>query len=185
MSSPIQRRHFTFFWLWTMVSNLEVLILILTASHLSMNWSNERLRSYSRDQGAHRRGPRLPIIMAKPPHRIPQGTWLNAFLSSTKHVGSIHLSILHRLSGVGLQGQQPKQGSPDFPLPSYFIQLFRGDPKAFPGQPRDIVRLSTGETCPDTSSGRRPEGILTRCPNHHHLTPLGAEKQRLYSEVIW
>ncbi|XP_072772565.1 long-chain fatty acid transport protein 4-like [Nerophis lumbriciformis] len=33
---------------------------------------------------------------------------------------------------VGLRGQQPKQRSPDFPLPSHFFQLFSGDPEAFP-----------------------------------------------------
>ncbi|XP_061607303.1 spermine synthase isoform X3 [Phyllopteryx taeniolatus] len=33
---------------------------------------------------------------------------------------------------VGSRGQQPQQGSPDFPLPSHFLQLFRGDPEAFP-----------------------------------------------------
>ncbi|XP_072771494.1 uncharacterized protein [Nerophis lumbriciformis] len=51
----------------------------------------------------------------------------------------IHPSIFFRLSEVGLLGQQPKQGSPDFPLPSHFVQLFPGDPEAFPGQPGDIV----------------------------------------------
>ncbi|TWW69470.1 Sodium- and chloride-dependent betaine transporter BGT-1 [Takifugu flavidus] len=45
---------------------------------------------------------------------------------------SIHPSILYRLSGVGSRGQQPKKRSPDFPLPSYFFQLVRGDPQAFP-----------------------------------------------------
>ena len=34
---------------------------------------------------------------------------------------------------VGSQGQQAKQESLDFPVPSHFIQLFRGDPQAFPG----------------------------------------------------
>uniref|UniRef100_A0A3Q3A6G3 PiggyBac transposable element-derived protein domain-containing protein n=1 Tax=Kryptolebias marmoratus TaxID=37003 RepID=A0A3Q3A6G3_KRYMA len=39
---------------------------------------------------------------------------------------SIHPSILFRLSGVGSRGQQPKQGDPDFPLPSHLGQLLRG-----------------------------------------------------------
>ena len=47
------------------------------------------------------------------------------------------LSSYSALSGVGSWGQQPKERSPDFPLPSHFIQLFPGDPEAFPGQPRD------------------------------------------------
>ena len=38
----------------------------------------------------------------------------------------IHLSIFYCLSGFRSRGQSPTQGSPDFPLPSYFSQLFRG-----------------------------------------------------------
>ncbi|TWW77684.1 hypothetical protein D4764_12G0010740 [Takifugu flavidus] len=48
-----------------------------------------------------------------------------------------HPSIIYRLSGVGSQGQQPKQRGPDFPLPSYFFQLAWGDSQAFPDQSRD------------------------------------------------
>lgn len=36
----------------------------------------------------------------------------------------------YHLSGVGSQEQQPKQGGPDLPLLSYFIQLFQGDLEA-------------------------------------------------------
>ncbi|TWW73879.1 hypothetical protein D4764_15G0012750 [Takifugu flavidus] len=88
---------------------------------------------------------------------------------------SIHPSILYRLSGVGLRGQQPKKRSPDFPLPSYLFQLIRRDPQAFPGQSRDIVCPACpglpGGLLPEghalnTSPGRRPGGILTRCPSH-------------------
>ena len=52
---------------------------------------------------------------------------------------TVTLTVLFRLSGVGSRGQQPKQGSPDFPLPSHFVQLLPGDPEAFPGQPRDSL----------------------------------------------
>ncbi|XP_054631868.1 troponin I, fast skeletal muscle-like isoform X2 [Dunckerocampus dactyliophorus] len=58
---------------------------------------------------------------------------------------------------VGSQGQQPKQGSPDFTLPSYFVQLLPADPEVFPGQLRDIV----SPTCPG-SSPRPPTGWT--CP---------------------
>ncbi|TWW64582.1 hypothetical protein D4764_22G0002290 [Takifugu flavidus] len=72
---------------------------------------------------------------------------------------SMHASILYRLSGVGSRGQQPKERSPDFPLPSYFLQLIRRDPQAFPGQPRDIV----SPTCPGSSRGSPTGGT---CPEH-------------------
>ncbi|KAK0148980.1 putative nuclease HARBI1 [Merluccius polli] len=84
-------------------------------------------------------------------------------------------SVFFRLSGVGSRGQQPKQGSPDFPLPSHFVQLFPGDPEAFPGQPERHSRCSVlglprgllpvGRDL-NTSPERRPGGILTRCPSH-------------------
>ena len=35
-----------------------------------------------------------------------------------------HPSIFYLLSHVGSRGQQTKQGGPDFPLPSHFVQLF-------------------------------------------------------------
>uniref|UniRef100_A0A672G1C2 Leucine-rich repeat-containing protein 6 n=1 Tax=Salarias fasciatus TaxID=181472 RepID=A0A672G1C2_SALFA len=48
----------------------------------------------------------------------------------------------------------------DFPVPRHFLQLFLEDPKAFPGQPRDIV----SPACPGSSPGLlRPGGILKRC----------------------
>ncbi|MEQ2228679.1 hypothetical protein ILYODFUR_011333 [Ilyodon furcidens] len=59
----------------------------------------------------------------------------------------------------GSQGQQPKQRDPDIPLPSRLGQLVRGNPKAFPGQPRDIVPPA----CPGSSSG--PPHSAT-CPEH-------------------
>ncbi|XP_024911927.1 SIN3 transcription regulator family member Aa isoform X2 [Cynoglossus semilaevis] len=47
-----------------------------------------------------------------------------------------------------------EQGHPDFPLPRHFLQLFWGDPEAFPGQPSDIVAAS----CPGSSSGSPHSG---------------------------
>ncbi|MED6259321.1 hypothetical protein ATANTOWER_020862 [Ataeniobius toweri] len=43
------------------------------------------------------------------------------------------------LSGTGLRGQQNQQRRPDVPLPRHLLQLLKGEPKAFPGQPRDII----------------------------------------------
>ena len=70
--------------------------------------------------------------------------------------------------------------SPDLPLPSHFIQLFRGDLEAFPGQLRDIVPSA----CPRYPEGLLPVahaltreasgGILTRCLNHLIWLLLGA-----------
>ena len=47
---------------------------------------------------------------------------------------SIHPSIICRFSGIGSWGQQLEQRNPDVPIPGHFLQLFRGDPDAFPGQ---------------------------------------------------
>ena len=90
-----------------------------------------------------------------------------------KHPSSIHPSIhpssLHRLSGVGSRGQQPKQGTQTSLSPATSSSSSGGDPEAFPDQPRDIVCPA----CPgssqgpalNTSPGRLPGGILIRCPN--------------------
>ncbi|MEQ2225605.1 hypothetical protein ILYODFUR_019254 [Ilyodon furcidens] len=71
------------------------------------------------------------------------------------HHPSIHPSIVFRLSDVGSRGQQPKQRDPDFSLPSHLGQLVRGNPKAFPGQLRNIVPPAS----PGSSSGPPPGGM--------------------------
>uniref|UniRef100_A0A3Q2UKG5 SH2 domain-containing protein n=1 Tax=Fundulus heteroclitus TaxID=8078 RepID=A0A3Q2UKG5_FUNHE len=58
-------------------------------------------------------------------------------------------SVFFRLSG----------GGPDVPLPSHLGQLLRRNPKAFPGQPGDIVPPA----CPGSSPGPPPGGT---CPEH-------------------
>ncbi len=106
---------------------------------------------------------------------------------------SIHPSIFFRLSGAGSRGQQSKQRCPDFPLPRHFLQLFRGDTEAFPGQPGDIV----APACPSSSpgpppGGTRPEHLPGKASRRHpeqmpelpQLTPLDVEEQRLYSELL-
>ncbi|KAK3525239.1 hypothetical protein QTP86_024945, partial [Hemibagrus guttatus] len=76
---------------------------------------------------------------------------------------------------------------------SHFLQLFRRDPKAFPGQPKDIV----SPACPGSSPGPLPGGA---CPEHlsretswrhpkqmpepPQLPPFDVEEQRLYSELL-
>ncbi|KAK3516275.1 hypothetical protein QTP70_008649 [Hemibagrus guttatus] len=75
----------------------------------------------------------------------------------------------------------------------HFLQLFRRDPEAFPGQPKDIV----SPACPGSSPGPLPGGA---CPKHlsretswrhpkqmpepPQLPPFDVEEQRLYSELL-
>ncbi|TWW62720.1 hypothetical protein D4764_04G0013670 [Takifugu flavidus] len=84
---------------------------------------------------------------------------------SGEGVSALSPSILYCLSGVESRVQQPKKRNSDFPLPSYFFQLIRRDPKAFPDRSRDIVSL----TCPGSSRDLLPEGHALktspgRCP---------------------
>ncbi|MEQ2257836.1 hypothetical protein ILYODFUR_038915 [Ilyodon furcidens] len=82
---------------------------------------------------------------------------------------------------------------PDFSLPSHLGQLVWGNPKAFPGQSRNIFPPA----CPGSSSGPPPGGTcpehLTREASRRHpnqmpespqLAALNEEKQRLYSESL-
>ncbi|KAI3365133.1 hypothetical protein L3Q82_010117, partial [Scortum barcoo] len=105
---------------------------------------------------------------------------------------SIHPSS-SALSGTGSRRQQSEQRCPDFPHPRHFLQLFRGDPEAFPGQPRDIV----SPACPGSSPGPPPGGTCLehlpreasrghpkQMPKPPQLTPLDAKEQRLYSELL-
>ncbi|KAK3562082.1 hypothetical protein QTP86_027175 [Hemibagrus guttatus] len=97
------------------------------------------------------------------------------------------------VKSTGSRGQKSKQGCPDFPIPRHFLQLFRRDPEAFPGQPRDIV----SPACPGSSPGSLPGGA---CPEHlpretfwrhskqmpepPQLSSFDVEEQRLYSELL-
>ncbi|KAK3550428.1 hypothetical protein QTP86_025158 [Hemibagrus guttatus] len=75
----------------------------------------------------------------------------------------------------------------------HFLQLFRRDPEAFPGQPRDIV----SPVCPGSSPGPLPGGAcpehlpretsrmhLKQMPEPPQLSPFDVEEQRLYSELL-
>ncbi|KAI3359201.1 hypothetical protein L3Q82_002718 [Scortum barcoo] len=93
---------------------------------------------------------------------------------------------------TGSRRQQSEQGCPDFPHSRHFLQLFQGDPEAFPGQLRDIVspacpgsspRPPPGGTClehhPREASRRHPKEM----PKPPQLTPLDVKEQQLYSEL--
>ena len=107
-------------------------------------------------------------------------------------VPSIHPSS-SALSRARSHGQLPEQGHPDFPLPGHFLQLFRGDPKAFPGQLSNKVTPA----CPGSSSGsphggtcqehllrEASQGHPKQMPKPPQLAPLDVEGQRLYSELL-
>ncbi|KAK3562775.1 hypothetical protein QTP86_007093 [Hemibagrus guttatus] len=75
----------------------------------------------------------------------------------------IIIIIIIRLPGARSRWQQSKQGFPDFPLTRHFLQDFRRDPEAFPGQPRDIVRVrqsdDVGEVEAATDSESESRGL--------------------------
>ncbi|KAL3971691.1 carboxypeptidase N regulatory subunit [Sarotherodon galilaeus] len=88
---------------------------------------------------------------------------------------SIHPSS-SALSEVGSRGQQPKQRSPDLPLPSHLLQLIRGNTKAFPGQPRDIISPAPlpAATSVPTEEKRRTVGTLVLLLLNYFLINLPA-----------
>ncbi|KAK3509598.1 hypothetical protein QTP70_006792 [Hemibagrus guttatus] len=122
----------------------------------------------------------------------------NEYIRGTAQVGEFRecgnaKCVAQKYPAAASRGQQSKQGCPDFPLPRHFLQLFRRDPEAFPGQPRGIV----SPACPGSSPGSLPGGA---CPEHlpretsrrhpkqmpasPQLSPFDVEEQRLYSEIL-
>ncbi|KAK3542546.1 hypothetical protein QTP86_028673 [Hemibagrus guttatus] len=75
----------------------------------------------------------------------------------------------------------------------HFLQLFRRDPKAFPGQPKDIVSPAClgsspgplpGGACPEHLSRETSRRHPKQMPEPPQLPPFDVEEQRLYSELL-
>ncbi|KAI3364926.1 hypothetical protein L3Q82_001107 [Scortum barcoo] len=103
------------------------------------------------------------------------------------------VSVPFNMLRTGSRRQQSEQRCPDFPHPRHFLQLFRGDPEAFPGQPRDIVspacpwsspRPPPGGTCLEHLPREASRGHPKQMPKPPQLTPLNVKEQRLYSELL-
>ncbi|KAI3356345.1 hypothetical protein L3Q82_017575, partial [Scortum barcoo] len=94
----------------------------------------------------------------------------------------------------GCRGSSLSTDAQTFPHPRHFLQLFRVDSEAFPGQPRDIV----SPVCPGSSPGPPPPGGTClehlpreasrghpkQMPEPPQLTPLDVKEQRLYSKLL-
>ncbi|KAK3536298.1 hypothetical protein QTP86_001402, partial [Hemibagrus guttatus] len=79
------------------------------------------------------------------------------------------------------------------PKRRHFLQLFRRDPEAFPGQSRGIVspacpgsfpRPLPGGACPEHLSRETSRRHLKQMPEPPQLPPFDVEEQRLYSELL-
>ncbi|KAK3525040.1 hypothetical protein QTP86_013476 [Hemibagrus guttatus] len=103
-------------------------------------------------------------------------------------------AMLYGLETVSLRKRQESELEvAELKMLRHFLQLFWRDPKAFPGQPKDIV----SPACPGSSPGPLPGGA---CPEHlsretsrrhpkqmpepPQLSPFDVEEQRLYSELL-
>lgn len=102
-------------------------------------------------------------------HKIKEETFIYlAPNHQCKECPSIHPSIFYHVYGVRSLGQQPEQLSPALLLTSYFVQLFRGNPMVFPGQPSDTVPpAQLGPPWGPPTSGTCPE-YLTREESMRH-----------------
>ncbi|KAK3535221.1 hypothetical protein QTP70_004776 [Hemibagrus guttatus] len=103
-------------------------------------------------------------------------------------------SILPTIAkGGGAEAGKAKTESKPVESKKTFNSLFRRDPEAFPGQPRDIV----SPACPGSSLGPLPGGACPenlpretyrrhpkQMPEPPQLPPFDVEEQRLYSELL-
>ncbi|MEQ2311850.1 hypothetical protein AMECASPLE_024741 [Ameca splendens] len=87
------------------------------------------------------------------PGDAPKSHWKVEAVKTDSSYSYSYLSS-STFSGTGSRGKQTQQRRPNVPLPRNLLQLLRGEPKAFPGQPRDIVPPA----CPGPSPGPPPSG---------------------------
>ncbi|KAK3506607.1 hypothetical protein QTP70_011017 [Hemibagrus guttatus] len=132
----------------------------------------------------------------------------NEYIRGTAHVGRLGDKVREaRLRWFGhvqrreseyigrrmLDMELPGRRQRGRPKRRHFLQLFRRDPEAFPGQPRDIVSPACpgsypsslpGGACPEhlprETSWRHPKQM----PEPPQLSPFDVEKQWLYSELL-
>uniref|UniRef100_A0A8C5H691 Multidrug resistance-associated protein 1 n=1 Tax=Gouania willdenowi TaxID=441366 RepID=A0A8C5H691_GOUWI len=80
--------------------------------------------------------------------------------------------------------EQTDDKGPDFPLPGHFLQLVRGDPETFPGQPRDIVSPACPGSSPGPPSGGTCPERRTREPPHLALLDVKLSTFAAYVKAI-
>ncbi|MED6243845.1 hypothetical protein ATANTOWER_028273 [Ataeniobius toweri] len=75
-------------------------------------------------------------------------------------------------------GQQTQQRHPDVPLPRHLLQLLRVEPKALPGQPRDIVPPACPGPSPRPPPGGTPpeEGVQVASDIDPRATSTGSPR---------
>lgn len=106
-------------------------------------------------------------------HSLQRYTLRNRRLKS-----STCASIFFRLSRVMLQGRVLKQGSPDCPLPSQFVQLFLGNPKVFLGQSGDIAfRACPSMMCLEHFTGELSRSHPNEMPEPPHLATVDSKDE--------
>ncbi|KAK3555297.1 hypothetical protein QTP86_014982 [Hemibagrus guttatus] len=103
-------------------------------------------------------------------------------------------AMLYGLETVSLRKRQESELEvAELKMLRHFLQFFRRDPEAFPGQSRDIVSPTCPGSTPGPPPGRAcPEHLYKETSRRHpkqmpeppRLPPFNVEEQRLYSELL-
>lgn len=122
--------------------------------------------------------------------KLPSNT---TSLKPVQHTLPCHYnaSVIHFfffISGLRSWGQQPQQRCPDL---HHLHHVLRGNTKAFPGQPRDIIApASSGSaprppsvgTCQINLPRDASEGYPNQVPKPPQLVPFDVKEQQVYSK---